>query len=93
MSLPSNAQHDEVLEPRIPGPAHTLESWNDAKEAVALNTSIEATSDVANASHKPVLNVNGYNNEKNNTDSIDDAGAPRKKVYHTGWRLHALTAG
>jgi hypothetical protein len=93
MSLPSNSQQGEVREPGVPDPAHAPENWNDAREAVASSTSTEAASDGPNAPNGLVSNGNGNGNDKSNIDSIDDAGAPRQKVYHTGWRLHALTAG
>lgn len=97
MSLLSDTQQGEVREPGIQAIVHAPENWNDAKEAVASRNSTEAASDVLNAPNGFVSSGNGndnYNdNDKSNIDSIDDAGAPRQKVYYTGWRLHALTAG
>jgi hypothetical protein len=93
MSLPSNSQQGEVRESGVPEPAHAPENWNDAREAVASSTSTEATSDGLNAPNGLISKGNGDGNEKSNFDSNGDAVAPRQKVYHTGWRLHALTAG
>ena len=93
MSLLSGTQQGEVREPGIQAIVHAPENWNDAKEAVASRNSTEAASDVLNAPNGFVSSGNGNGNDKSNIDSIDDAGAPRQKVYYTGWRLHALTAG
>ncbi|KAH8743081.1 major facilitator superfamily transporter [Hyaloscypha finlandica] len=49
--------------------------------------------DGLNAPNGLISKGNGDGNEKSNFDSNGDAVAPRQKVYHTGWRLHALTAG
>lgn len=59
-------------------------SENDSKEVITRNaTATQSTSDGLNmtASH---------NNNTNLSDNVDDV---RPKVYHTGWRLHMLTAG
>lgn len=91
MSLPSNTQQGEVREPGIQAFVHAPENWNDSKEVVVSSNSTEAASDVLNAPNGFISTGNG--NDKSNIDSIDGAGAPRRKVYYTGWRLHALTAG
>jgi hypothetical protein len=96
MSLPSNSQQGQVRESGVPEPAHAPENWNDAREAVASSTSTEATeatSDGLNAPNGLISKDNGDGNEKSNIDSNGDVVVPRQKVYHTGWRLHALTAG
>ena len=93
MSLPSSTQQGGVREPDVQNPAYALKKSNDAKRAVVSSASIEAASDESNTLNEPVSNSNDH--EKSNLESLDDADAdgPTQKVYHTGWRLHALTAG
>jgi hypothetical protein len=93
MSLPSQSQQGEIREPGIPDPAPAAEKWKDARETIASSTSTEIASDGSNAPNEYASNSNGKGDDKTNFESIDDAGAPRQRVYHTGWRLHALTAG
>ncbi len=92
MSLTSQTQQGEIREPGVPDPAPATEKWKEARENVASNTSAEIASDGLIAPNEFISNSNGKGDESN-FESVDDAGAPRQRVYHTGWRLHALTAG
>ncbi|POR31012.1 Putative MFS-type transporter [Tolypocladium paradoxum] len=94
-SSPSAVQQEE---PRQPRPSSPDEQNNDSKEAaveaeavVGSGARTEVASNAPNA--RNVLVPIDSNNAKSNVGSNDDSDEPRPKVYHTGWRLHALTAG
>lgn len=86
MSVPSHtqSQQGEIREPRVPDPAQAAENWKDARDTVASSISTEVASDGPNAPTEFISNSNDKGDDKSNFESIDDAGAPRQRVYHTG---------
>lgn len=66
----------------------------EINEAVSPATPKEAPLDVPEVSTELGLNnMNDKDNKTSANESTEPVGVPRQRVYHAGWRLHALTAG
>ena len=81
--LPSSEYHNhsDLMSTSVNGPK------NGEQEPVA---DLDATREVA--ADTPSAFSNNNNIGKSNIDMINDPNDLKSRVYHTGWRLHALTA-
>ncbi|KND91015.1 putative MFS-type transporter [Tolypocladium ophioglossoides CBS 100239] len=85
MSSPSAVQQDEL---RQPEPSSPDEPKNDSKKAED-----EAEPVVGSCARTEVASIVLVSIDNDNVKSNISSDEPRPKVYHAGWRLHALTAG